>query len=109
MSSSCRSSRTRANEQACPPASLAFHLDLAAVDELVPIEQPAVDGLADLDLARQTCDSIRLAAFTVSPQRPYVNLWRPMTPATTGPLSIPIRIDRSIASCHRVSGSGGVA
>jgi hypothetical protein len=36
-------------------------------------------------------DSIRLAVFTVSPQRSYMNLRRPITPVTTGLVSIPIR------------------
>src|SRR6185436_11764679 len=35
------------------------------------------------------CDSMRLAVFTASPHKSYVNFLRPITPATTGPELIP--------------------
>ena len=49
------------------------------------------------------CDSIRLAVFTVSPQRSCPSLLLPITPATAGPESIPTRRLRPAAAGREAS------
>lgn len=56
---------------------------------LLKITFPTVGGyhpIPSLRYSRKPVDSIREAVFTVSPNRQYLGMVRPTTPATTGPV-----------------------